>query len=165
MDGKDNDDDSDRAHRKILEEGVHNEVHEENRSRSTHRCFHQENARRNMAKLLIGVVDGTMESAHSKDARARSVHLVPRALEMPMEVHKAHDGCQNWLRDQKIHGTLNFRNAAEKDRCSDLGVEDLRNAKHLESSDETNCEKLETSSGVQSRRKIRPLRVDEVCPE
>lgn len=153
-----------RVHRTILVEGVHNTVHGESASRSIHRYF-RENTRMSKEKPLSGAADGTMENAHSNGGRDRSVHPVPHGAEMQTVVRKAHDGCRSCFHGRMTRCTLRFHNAAEIDHCNDLGGDDLRNAVHWESSGEASCEKLETSSGAQIRRRIQPQRVGVVYRE
>lgn len=74
-----------------------------------------------MEKLLIGVVDETMENVHSSGDRARSV---PRGVEKPKVVRMEHGGCQSCFRDRTTHCIQRFRNEEEMDRCSVLGEED-----------------------------------------
>ena len=128
VDDKGNDGGSDHARRMILVEDVRNVVHGENTSRSSPRCFHWENIHRSTEKPPMGVVDGTMESVHSSDGRARNVHLV-----RVEKLHMAHDDCRSYFRDRTIHCTQRFRNEEEMGRCSVLGGEDLHNAERLES--------------------------------
>jgi len=163
-----NDGDNGRVHRTILVEGVHSAVRGENESHNSHYCFRLENIHRSKAKPLLGAVDEMTENVRSRkrNARARSVHRVPRDAVTPMAVHTAHGDCQSCFRARRTHCKLHFHNVVEMDHCSDLDAVDvLRNAMRWESTGEASCEKLVTSSGVPNRMRIRPQQVDAVCPE
>lgn len=162
------DGDTGRVRRTILVEGVHSAVRGENTSHNSRHCFRLENIRRSKAKPLLGGVDEKTENVRSRkrNARARSVHQVPRDAVTPMAVHKAHDDRQSCFRARRTRCNLHSHNVVEMDHCSDLDAVDvLRNAKRSESTGEASCEKLVTSSGVPNRMRIRPQQVDAVCPE
>lgn len=165
MGDKDNDGGSGRAHRMISVEDAHNAVHEESMSRSSHRNFPRGSSHMSKEIPLTDAADETTEIAHSNADHDRSVHPVPRCVEMPMVVHTAHGGYQSCSRDRMNRCTQRFHNAVEMDHYNDLGGEDLRNAAHWESLDETSCAKLETRNGVQNRTTIRLQRVAVVCLE